>query len=136
MIKHTDNVAIAALTQWMLANQDDTGCREAAETLGELGAVSTLLEMLDGPLTARCALEVAAALGNHADASHLPHLYRHYTEFGKVTAMIEIAIEEAEENAGECTCGQCRDVPGGQSGPDGTDRPVGAPDNLPPYLRN
>ena len=131
MIKHTDNVTVTALTQWILTNQDDTGCREAAETLGELGAVSTLLEMLDGPLTARCALEVAAALGNYADASHLPHLYRHHVEFSKVAAMIEVAIEEAEESQEECTCGTCRDVFDDALGPDSAEGPI-----VTPFSRN
>lgn len=132
MIKHTDNVAVAALTQWMLSHQDDSGCGEAADTLGELGAVSVLLEMLDGPLTARCALEVAAALGKHADTSHLPHLYRHRAEFGRVAAMLDVAMEDVGENGTECTCGECstlRDEP--ESG-----RPVVPPSDLPPFSRN
>ena len=128
MIKHTDNVAIAALTQWMLTNQDDTGCREAANQLGELGAVSTLLEMLDGPLTARCALEVAAALGNYADATHLSHLYRHRAEYGRIAAVLDFAIEQNDE---ECTCGQGHDAYGDQTEPDGTEGPV-----MPPFSRN
>ena len=136
MIKHTDNVAVSALRQWMLANQDDTGCREAAETLGGIGAISVLLEMLDGPLTTRCAFEVAAVLGNHADASHLPHLYRYHVEFSKVAAMIKVAIEEAEESAGECTCGQRHDTFGDQSEPSVSEGPSGAPNNLPPFSRN
>ena len=136
MIKHTDNVTVAALRHWILTNQDDTGCREAAETLGELRAVSALLEMLDGPLTARCAMEVAAALGNHADASHLPHLYRHRAEFSKIAAMIGVAIEDIEENQGDCTCGQCRSTYGGSSGPDGSEEPEGLPSDLPPFSRN
>ena len=134
MIKHTDNVTVAALTHWMLANQDDSGCHEAANQIGALGAVPTLLEMLDGPLTARCALEVADALVDHADASHLPHLYRHRTEFGKIAAMIDVAIDEIEESQGECTCGQCRDAVGGQAQPDGSFRPVVLPTD--PHLLN
>ena len=130
MISHTENVAVAALRQWMLANQDDTGCREAAETLGGLGAISVSLEMLDGPLTARCVLAVVEALGNHAHASNLHHLLRHRAEFGRVAAMLDVAIEEAEESQEECTCGQCRDAHGGQSGPGGTNRSVGVPNNL------
>ena len=132
MIKHSDNVTVAALRHWILANQDDTGCREAAETLGELGAVSTLLEMLDGPLTARCAMEVAAALGNHADASHLPHLSRHRAEFSAVAAMLDVAMEDIEEDQGECTCGQCNAFRDQGSG--SPVRPVGSPSE--PHLRN
>ena len=136
MKKHTTDVTVAALRQWMLANQDDTGCREAADQLGALGAISILLETLDGPLTARCALEVAAALGQHGDARDLPDLYRHRAEYGRIAAMLDVAIESIEEDASECPCDECSAAFRGHPGPGDMERPEFSLNDLPPFSRN
>ena len=136
MTKHTTDVTVAALRQWVLANQDDTGCREAADQLGAMGAIAVLLEMLDGPLTARCALEVAAALGQHGDARDLPELYRLRAEHERVAAMLDVAIENIEEDAAECTCDECSAAIQGRPGPGDMERPDVSPSGLPPFSRN
>ena len=138
MIKHTRDVTIVALTRWMLANQDDTGCQEAADTLGDLGAISTLMEMLGEPLTPRCAASVAIALSVYGDVSLIPDLCRLRVEYGSVVTMLNHAIEKIAEDGSECTCGDC----GGPLEDDedeglvsrGTVRPVTPPDDQ--HLRN
>lgn len=138
MIKHTRDVAIVALTQWMFANQDDTGCLEAADTLGNLGAVTALLEMLGGPLTPRCAASVATAISVHGDTNLLPDLCRLRVEFDAAALMLNHAIDKIVEDGGECTCSDC----GGPLEDDedlvsgGTIRPVTPPDDQHPHLRN
>lgn len=102
MTKHTDDVQVAALTEWMLSHQDDTGCREAADTLGQLGAVSALLGMLDGPITACCAIEIADALVTHGESRVLTDMMRLHAEFSAVAGILGMAIRKIEEEA-DCT---------------------------------
>ena len=140
MIKHTDDVTVAALTAWMLANQDDTGCREAADTLGGLGAVSALLAMLDGPITACCAIEIADALVTHGESRVITDIMRLHAEFGAVAGSLGAAIRKIQEE-GDCTCSMCGDLLDNDndnddddgesrdgSGTGGRGRPVSPPD--------
>ena len=154
MTKHTSDVTIAALTEWMLAHQDDTGCREAADTLGGLGAVSNLIGMLDGSITARCAIEIADALATHGGMRVITDMMRLHGEFGAVAGILGMAIRRIEEER-DCTCSMCGDpldtdddrddhdnddddYGGGLvgSGTGGRVRPVSPPDHRQPDSRN
>lgn len=138
MIRHTRDVTIVALTRWMMSNQDDPGCRQAANALGDLGARAALLEMLDGSITPRCAAAVAngLVLCNAEDFHLLPDLYRLADQYSAVVDLLNETIGLIEADDDECTCRDCGAPLEEDEGlaSRGTIRPMTPPDDQ--HLRN